>query len=122
LYAAQFDQTTGSLTSCANILAAVRLLREILGDSLTAVVAGVDDIKFVEQWAQGDDTPSPNAEQRIKIACQICRLLLTAESPAMIRAWFVGMNPDLDNESPALMLSKKPDLVLQAANSFLANG
>jgi hypothetical protein len=39
-----------------------------------------------------------------------------------VRAWFVGMNPDLDDQAPALLLGDDPHAVLLAARSFLANG
>ena len=37
-------------------------------------------------------------------------------------AWFIGMNPDLDDRAPALMLAEEPQEVLLAARNFLANG
>ena len=39
-----------------------------------------------------------------------------------VRAWFVGMNPDLDDRAPALVLGEDPVGVLQAARAFLAHG
>src|SRR5262245_7022291 len=33
------------------------------------------------------------------------RLLLQTEAPSTIRAWFSGMNPELDDRAPALVLA-----------------
>ena len=53
----------------------------------------------------------------------ILRLLLSEESRHTVRAWFVGLNPQLDDESPArAMLEGRERQVLTAAKSFLAGG
>ncbi len=105
-------------TDLANI---AKYLQEILGQRLTAVISGVNDAKAVGKWARGTQTPHPDTEKRLRLAFQITQMLLNAESPSTVRAWFVGMNPELDDESPALVLGKDPVRVLQAARFFLAN-
>jgi hypothetical protein len=62
------------------------------------------------------------AERRLRDAFQISQLLLQHEAGTTIQAWFTGMNPELDDQSPALMLAKHPQEVLIAARNFLANG
>ncbi len=62
------------------------------------------------------------SEQRLRQAYQIVRLLMERESAETVRAWFVGMNPDLDDQAPVLVLPEEPVRVLQAARSFLAQG
>jgi hypothetical protein len=45
------------------------------------------------------------------------------ESDHTIRAWFIGMNPQLDDESPIeAVLSGRHKEVLAAARAFLAGG
>jgi hypothetical protein len=100
----------------------VRSLQDVLGQRLVAVIAGVSDAKAVSKWAGGGRSPHPEADQRLRNAYQITHLLLQRESPETVRAWFVGMNPDLDDQAPALMLGKDPVGVLQAARTFLAHG
>jgi hypothetical protein len=39
-----------------------------------------------------------------------------------VRAWFMGMNPELDDQAPARVLRREPERVLQAARQFLAGG
>ncbi len=97
-------------------------LQDILGQRLVAVIASVSDAKAVGKWARGERSPHPVAEQRLRNAYQIVQLLLERESGDTARAWFVGMNPDLDDQAPALVLGEDPVRVLQAARSFLAHG
>jgi hypothetical protein len=100
----------------------VRELETILGQRLTAVIAGVADAKAVGKWARGESTPRADAEQRLRDAYYVTTLLLQMEAPSTVRAWFSGMNPELDDRAPALMLSEDPARVLQAARTFLAHG
>lgn len=100
----------------------VRYLQDLLGQRLTAVIAGVSDAKAVGRWARGTQTPHPDTEKRLRLAYQIAQMLMTSESSDTVRAWFIGMNPELDDEAPALMLGTEPLRVLQSARFFLANG
>jgi hypothetical protein len=97
-------------------------LQDILGQRLVAVIAGVSDARAVGKWVRGQRSPHPEAEQRLRNAYQIVQLLLERESAETIRAWFVGMNPDLEDQAPAFVLGEDPVGVLQAARAFLAHG
>ncbi len=97
-------------------------LQEALGQRLTAVIAGTTDGKAVWQWARGERAPHPRTEKRLRDAYQVVQLLLEQEGPETIRAWFIGMNPELDDEAPAIAIAEEPKLVLSAARAFLANG
>jgi len=94
-------------------------LQGVLGQRLTAVMAGVSDAKAVGQWAKGSRTPHPEAERRLRDAYQVTQLLMQREAAETVRAWFRGMNPHLDDEAPALTLATEPARVLQAARAFL---
>ncbi len=100
----------------------VRSLLDVLGQRLTAVVAGVSDAKAVGKWARGERTPHRDVEQRLRHTFQIVQLLLQHESAETVRAWFLGMNPHLDDQAPALALGDRPERVLQAARAFVAHG
>jgi len=99
----------------------VRSLQDVLGQRLVAVIAGVNDAKAVGKWARGERSPHPDAERRLRDAFQISQLLLQKESAETVRAWFLGMNPDLDDQAPALALAEHPHEALQAARAFLTN-
>lgn len=116
------EEVTHNLATRLEVAALVRSLQDVLGEPLVAVIAGVSDTKAVGKWARGERTPDPEAERRLRHAFHITQLLLRQESADTVRAWFVGVNPDLDDQAPALMLAEPPQEVLAAARDSLANG
>ena len=101
----------------------VGYMQEVLGQKLVAYIAGVSDPRTVARWAEGERTPRSAHEQRLRCAYQIFQLLLAEEAPHTVRAWFLGLNPQLDDESPAESI--RNDMyreVLVAAKAFLAGG
>jgi hypothetical protein len=99
-----------------------RRLQLVLGQRLVAVLAGVSDAKAVGRWGRGEREPHPDNATRLRRAYQVTALLLSANAPETIRAWFSGLNPVLDDRSPALVMAENPEEVLVAAREFLANG
>ena len=97
-------------------------LQAVLGQRLTAVIAGVKDAKAVGQWARGKRAPSQEVQQRLRHAYQITAMLLEVEGVETVRAWFQGLNPDLDDAPPAFALATRPAAVLAAARAFRAHG
>ena len=116
------EQAVHGLATRLEIAALVRSLQDVLGQRLVAVIAQVSDVKAVGKWARGERVPHPDAERRLRDAFRVTQLLLKNESAATVRAWFMGMNPDLDDHAPALELADRPREVLQAARAFLAHG
>jgi hypothetical protein len=101
----------------------VAFLQEVFGQKLVAYMAGVAEARTVGRWAKGESPPRPASEARLRDAYYVFRLLNTAESPHTVRAWFVGLNPQLDDESPAFAIREdRPRDVLVAAKAFLAGG
>jgi hypothetical protein len=101
----------------------VKYLQEVLGQKLVAYIAGVSEPRTVSRWASGERTPRGDHEQRVRCAYQIFQLLLAEEAPHTVRAWFLGLNPQLDDESPADAIRKGMFReVVVAAKSFLAGG
>ena len=97
-------------------------LEVVLSQRLTAVVAGSKDSRTIRAWAQGVRAPSLEAERRLRDANAVVGLLLELEAPETVRAWFCGMNPNLDDQAPVLALATMPQEVLRAARAFVANG
>jgi len=101
------------------------VLRDVLTPRLAAYVTGVDATRTVARWAQGE-TARLRADHatRLRAAYEIVRLLEGAhESPGTIQAWFLGMNPVLDDRSPALALREGDHAGARAAAvAFLAEG
>jgi hypothetical protein len=97
-------------------------LQEIFGRRLTAAIFGIADPKAVGRYAHGEQSPQPEIEQHLRAAYQVTVLLGQVETPQAIRAWFLGMNPQLDDMAPARVLRSEPERVMQAARLFLAGG
>jgi hypothetical protein len=119
LVQAHREATTSSIQEVAAFLA------ELLSRRVTAFLAGVTSGKTVARWASGQisEIRDPASEQRLRTAYEIARLLLTAESPQTVRAWFIGINPHLDDTSPAEAIQEgRFRDALGAARAFLATG
>lgn len=95
-------------------------LQEILGQKLIAHVADVSDPSAVAMWAAGQ-IPQAEHDKRLRCADETVQLLVTRESPDTVRAWFLGLNPQLDDQSPAQSIREGGFRdVLMAAKAFLA--
>jgi hypothetical protein len=95
---------------------------EVLGQKLAAHMLNVDP-KTLRRWAAGESDPRGEAEGRLRDLHMILRLLNRNESPQTVRAWFVGLNPQLNDLSPAeAVRGGRLREVLTAAKSFLAGG
>lgn len=98
-------------------------LQEVLGQKLTAYVAGVSDEKTVARWASGNRNPRADSEARLRAAFHVFQLLNTEEAAHTARAWFGGLNPQLDDISPAAAIRNgRLRDVLVAAKAYLAGG
>jgi hypothetical protein len=86
----------------ASISDIARHLQEVLSRRLTAFAAGVQEGKTVTRWANGEVTEirDVEVERRLRTTYEISQLLLLQESPQTVKAWFIGMNPELDDVSP----------------------
>ena len=101
----------------------VAFLQEMLGRNLVAHLSNVTDPKMVTRWAKGEHRPRPEAEKRLRTAFQVLQLLLSADSSHVARAWFIGMNPQLEDDAPAEAIrdGRFKD-VLIAAKAYVAGG
>jgi hypothetical protein len=83
----------------------------------------------VHQWADEDDArqPSTEVQQRLRLALQVALPIAGAGSNEIAQAWFHGLNPQLDDRSPARMVrdgdfEEAGPAVIAAARAFLAGG
>jgi hypothetical protein len=102
-------------------------LRDLLGARLVAYIGGVQNTRAVREWAEGARAPSKDEQQRLRLALQVALLITEADDKEIAQAWFQGMNPQLEDRSPARML-RDADLneagpaVIAAARAFLVGG
>ena len=102
-------------------------LRELLGARLAAYVGGVAETRAVREWAEGARTPGNEVQQRFRVALQVALLLNESDGREVTQAWFQGLNPQLDDRSPARLLregalDETGPQVLAAARAFLVGG
>ncbi|QYJ15620.1 hypothetical protein Rxycam_01444 [Rubrobacter xylanophilus DSM 9941] len=102
----------------------VSFLQDLLGRRLVAYVAGVKDVKTVSRWANGEvRSIRQESEERIRTAYEVAQLLVQFDSPSIVKAWFIGLNPQLDDVSPAEMIREgKLKEAKAAARAFVAGG
>ncbi len=84
--------------------AVVRELIESIGSSSASEIGGVKNTRSIYQWLNGER--EPERLESLRLAVQVARVLRDAgESQPTISAWFNGVNPRLNYETPARMLS-----------------
>jgi hypothetical protein len=108
--------------------AIVAQLRQRLGVRLVAYIAGASETRAVHQWATGSrEIRDPEVAERLRVVYQVVALLVARDSDQVAPAWFQGLNPKLDDRSPARLL-RDGELavvgpqVLAAARTFAAVG
>src|SRR3954470_14535205 len=104
----------------------VKQLIGLIGRKLTAYIGGVRDVRAVDRWMSGSELYG-DAEQRLRFAFQLVRMLSEREDPAVIQSWLTGLNPELGDRVP-LRLMRENDLekvapeIMGAARAFLLGG
>lgn len=106
----------------ANVAEIAAYLQDLFGQKLTALMVGSRDPKAVGKWARGEREPHVEIADRLRSVFQVTELLVQVESRETVRAWFMGMNPQLDDRAPALVIADQPAEVIRAARAFLAGG
>jgi hypothetical protein len=102
-------------------------VRQVLGARLAAYVGGVKETRAVHEWAEEDRRPSEITQRRLRLALQVATMIATADGAEVAQAWFQGLNPQLDDRSPARLLREGDldevgPLVISAARAFLVGG
>ena len=102
----------------------VRQLNSHLGPTLVAALAAVKDRKLPHKWAQSDGPePRPVSLERLHMAHRIWRLISSSDGDTVARAWFIGANPRLDEESPIIAIRNgRGDDAHRAAVAFVEGG
>jgi hypothetical protein len=105
----------------------VKELAVLLGPKLIAYLAGVRETRAVREWEKGVREARDPIPQRLRLALQVAMLIARHDSPSVVQAWFQGLNPQLDDRSPARLLREGEldevgPAVLSAARAFTAGG
>ncbi len=100
-------------------------LQNLLSRRLTAYIAGVGNGKTVNRWASGEvaDIRDYTVEQRLRTTYEIAQLLIGYDSAQTVKAWFIGLNPQLGDVSPAEAINEgRLKESLAAARAFTTGG
>ncbi len=108
----------------ASIKEAAAALLSVLPVKIAAYTVGVKDAKTLHRWASGQVTDiRAERESRLRAAYEILLLLLRFDAAETIRAWFIGMAPELDDVSPARAIHEgRLQEAIGAARAFAATG
>ena len=83
----------------------VAALRSLLGAKLVAYIGGVKETRAVRQWAEGSrKIANPSDVERLRVAYRAARMVNLKDNTQIVQAWFQGLNPFLDDVSPARVL------------------
>ena len=90
-----------------------------------AYLTGVSETRAVHQWAEGSRQAREETVERLPLVYQVTHTLLHRDVAAVAQAWWQGLNPRLDDRSPARLvrdgdLSEVGPAVLAAAREFAA--
>lgn len=102
-------------------------LRSLLGAQLVAYLGSVKEARAAHEWADDDRRPSEATQRRLRLALQVATMIAAADGHEVAQAWFQGLNPELDDRSPARLLREGEldevgPLVVGAARAFLVGG
>lgn len=101
-----------------------KTLQTHLGQALLAVIVNAQP-RTIARWVSGQSTPSAATERLLRDVAQVFDVITTVDTPAVARAWFMGMNPQLDDNSPAEVLAEDTGAtraVMAAARAYVAGG
>lgn len=101
----------------------VDYLQDVLGRRLVAYIGGVGNTRTVMRWVSGESNVGEDSEANLREAYEIADLITKHDSRRVAKAWFVGLNPQLGDRSPAEALHEGGRKeVRSAARAFIAGG
>ncbi len=99
-----------------------RYLLAHLGPSMSAALAK-KSLQTVRRYANAETAVPPDVEKRLRDAHMIFTYIEQVDSPQTVRAWFLGMNPQLNDQAPIeVLVEGNPNDVLAAAKAFVVGG
>ena len=87
-------------------------LVELLGATTVAAIGGVTETRAVAQWMVDRDPQRPHV---LRFTLQIASMIAARADHEIMRAWFHGSNPRLDDRSPIQLLRNEPLHEIQGA-------
>jgi hypothetical protein len=98
----------------------VRLLNENVGSVVVQAMTGVKDRGQPARWACGDAEPRMQATNQLRLSYRVWHLLEQAEGRDTARAWLVGANPRLGEQTPVTAIRELRSAdIIGAALAFI---
>lgn len=95
----------------SDIRSVVRELVEALGATMVAAIGGVSETRAVKQWMSDREPQRPHV---LRFALQLAWIIGEKGDRNMVRAWFQGLNPHLNDAIPLLLLRERRLTEVQA--------
>lgn len=104
----------------------VERLVDYLGAPTVAAIGGVNETRAVRQWMHKGGR-EPQRGNVLRFALQLASMIANTEDGDVVRAWFQGCNPHLEDRVPAVMLRDRPlgeiqGSMIAAARAFAKRG
>lgn len=118
----EIDILTHGVTARLTTREVVRQLNNHLGATLVATLADVRDRGLPHKWVRADGPePRPESNRRLQAAHRAWTMISNSDNEHVARAWFIGANPRLEEQSPVERLrAGEIESVMAAANAFLS--
>jgi hypothetical protein len=102
-------------------------LQEMLGQRMTAYLAGLNDARQVGRWIREEHRTPTLAQERMRAGFQVLTLIGDAYGNDTAQAWLFGSNTSLDDEAPATALReaktlKELSVVVRLGRAFARGG
>ncbi|WP_166787712.1 hypothetical protein [Cryobacterium luteum] len=102
--------------------AIVARLQEVLGRDVVAIITGKTP-RQVSRWVAGEAKPPLQEQRLLRDTFQVVELLAEVDPDEVVRAWFIGMNPQLEDAAPAELIAEgRVRDVMAAARAFVNAG
>lgn len=116
--AGQFAETTRMPIS-----ELVRRLNAVLGPTLVSALAGAKDAKAAIRWAKPEtERISTTFETNLRLAYRALTAISEAEDQHVARAWFIGANPMLGEDTPVQAIREGRHRQVVAAFTAVVTG
>lgn len=100
----------------------VSQLRDDIGANLLAYIVE-KSASTVNKWASGTSRPPHESESILRALLQVRSILGENDGPHVLRAWLIGFNPQLDDDTPAdAIRTGRLRETLAAARAFSVGG
>lgn len=118
----QSTNTIHRQTTQLNASDVVSYLLQHLGPAMTTALAG-KSAQTVRRYANNETRIPEDVERQLRNAHMIFTYIEQVDSAQTVRAWFMGMNPQLNDQAPIeVLIGGNSNDVLAAAKAFVTGG